>query len=55
MVKLESVAGPSVGALEVPYEGVPELNPDVDPPLGEVLEPGACGVDKEQSDALDDE
>jgi hypothetical protein len=45
MVKLESVVGPGVGALEVPYEGVSELNPDVDPPLGEVLEPGACRVD----------
>jgi hypothetical protein len=40
MAKFACVAGPRVCALEVSYEGVPELGPTVDPPSREVLEPG---------------
>jgi hypothetical protein len=36
MAKLADIAGPRVGALEVPYEGVPKLCPAVDPPSREV-------------------
>jgi hypothetical protein len=39
----------------MPYEGVPKLQPIVDPPPGEVLEPSARRVGKVQWDALDDE
>jgi hypothetical protein len=39
MAKLAGVDGPGVGALEVPNEGISELSPAIDPPLGEVLEP----------------
>jgi hypothetical protein len=55
MKKLTGVAESGVGALEMPYEGIPELCLAVDPPPGEVLEPGTCRVGKVQRDALDDE
>jgi hypothetical protein len=42
VAKLAGVTGSDVGALEVPYEGVLELSPVVDPPPREVLEPGSC-------------
>jgi hypothetical protein len=54
MVKLASIVGLRVGSLEVPYEGFPELGPDVDSSSGEVLEPSMCGVGHVQRDALDD-
>jgi hypothetical protein len=55
MAKLAGIAVSGVGALEVPYEGVLELCPALDPPLGEVLEPGTSRFGKVQQDALDDE
>jgi hypothetical protein len=55
MVKLARVAGPHVGALEVPYEGGPELGPAVDTPSREVLDPGTRRVGEVRRDALDDE
>jgi hypothetical protein len=48
MAKIASIAGSGIGALEVPYEGISELSPAVDPPPGEVLEPGFCQVSKVQ-------
>jgi hypothetical protein len=55
MEKLVDVAGLGVGTLEVPCEGISKLSLAVDPPLGEVLEPGTCRVDKAKWDAVDDE
>jgi hypothetical protein len=55
MAKFARIARPRVGTLEVPYEGMPELVPVVDPPSREVLEPGTCRVGEVQWDALDDE
>jgi hypothetical protein len=42
MAKSTRIARPHVVTLEVPYEGVPEMVPVVDPPSREVLEPGMC-------------
>jgi hypothetical protein len=44
MAKFAHIARPHVGTLEVPYEGVLELGPVVEPPSREVLEPGTCLV-----------
>jgi hypothetical protein len=37
MAKLAGIAVPGVGALEVPYEVIPELSPAADPPQGRCL------------------
>jgi hypothetical protein len=42
MVKLAGIAGPGVGALEMPYEAISKLSLAIDPSQGEVLEPGTC-------------
>jgi hypothetical protein len=37
MAKFACIARSRVGTLKVPYEGVPELGPAIDPPSTEVL------------------
>jgi hypothetical protein len=55
MTKFTHIAMPRVGTLEVPYEGIPEMGPVVDPPSREVLDPGMCRVGEVQRDAFDNE